>query len=280
MITTATNPLPLSPALRLFQRLDFPRKLGLGDRWFGRVLARHGIAWVRTAPGPVWKLDLGNQTHRWIVYGWYEGPALWRWARHHASQVRTIVDSGANIGQTVLNFATLLPEARILAYEPGSAARAWLTECVAANRFPRVHIESCGLGAAAAQARLANAGADDRHGAWNKISDTAGEPISIATLDDELDRLGVDILDLWKLDLEGYEAQALQGATQALASRRIRAVYAEIAGENGQRTTDVLTRHGYAPHRIAPSGRLSPWQVGHPYECALFLASDAAPTLG
>jgi len=278
MTSTPRSPLPLPATLRLVRGLEFPRKLGLLDRWYGRALATYGVGWVRTAPGPVWKLDLANQTHRWIVYGWYEGPALWRWVRRHRPQLRTIVDSGANIGQTVLNFSALLPEARILAYEPGTAAREWLAEGVAANGLSRVLIQACGLGAAPTKARLANTGADDRHGAWNQVSETEGEPIEIATLDAELDRLGVDSLDLWKLDLEGYEAQALRGAAGALAAGRIRAVYAEIADENGRRTTEVLAAHGYRPHRISPSGRLTPWRQGHPYECALFLAPGAEST--
>lgn len=275
-----TKPLDLPLALRVLRPLEFPHKLGIYDRLFGRGLAARGIAWVRTAPGPVWKLDLANQTHRWIVYGCYEGPALWRWIRRHRSQIRTIVDSGANIGQTVLYFASLLPGARIVAYEPGAAARAWLAEGVAANRFAQVTVESLGLGAAASTARLAATGAADRHGAWNQISATEGEPIAIAALDDELARHGIATLDLWKLDLEGYEAEALQGAARTIDASRIRAIYAEIAGENGRRTTEFLTTRGYVPHRIAPSGTLVPWQQGHPYECALFLAPGAVAALG
>ena len=124
MSTTPDRPLPLPGLLRCLQPREFPRKLGICDRLFGRALAGAGICWVRTAPGPVWKLDLGNQTHRWIVYGSYEGPAFWHWLRRDGAGTRTIVDSGANIGQTVLYFASLLPAARIFAYEPGSAARA------------------------------------------------------------------------------------------------------------------------------------------------------------
>ena len=97
--------------LRFLQRRDFPRKLGVCDRLFGRALDVHGIAWVRTAVGPVWKLDLANVTHRWIVYGYYEGPELWRWLLAQRGAVRTIVDSGANIGQMVLMYLRFGPPA-------------------------------------------------------------------------------------------------------------------------------------------------------------------------
>lgn len=280
VLSRPADPISLSPLLRMLQRVEFPRKLGLCDRMFGRSLAAQGVAWVRTAAGPVWKLDLGNHTHRWIVYGYYEGPALWRWIRRHSSGIRTIVDSGANIGQTVLNFAVHVPSARILAFEPGSAARNWLAEGVAANALHQVEILSAGLGAAASSARLAAAGDADRHGAWNKVSATDGEPIVLTTLDAELHHRAIHVLDLWKLDLEGYEPQALAGAARSIAGQRIRAVYVEIAGDNGRQSLEFLTQHGYTPHRILPSGRLAPWHRGHPYECALFLARAAAGALG
>lgn len=80
----ATVPLPL--ALRFLRRLEFRGKLGLMERLFGTGLARHGVTWIETQAGIPWELDLTNPTHRWIVYGFYEGPAFWRWliAKSHA----------------------------------------------------------------------------------------------------------------------------------------------------------------------------------------------------
>lgn len=278
MPTSPTQPLGLPFFLRALQPREFSHKLGLCDRLFGRTLARAGICWVRTAPGPVWKLDLANQTHRWIVYGSYEGPSFWHWLKRDGQGIRTIVDSGANIGQTVLYFAARLPAARILAYEPGAAARAWLAEGVAANRFSSVTIEPVGLGAQAGHARLAPDGDADRHGSWNKVSSGAeGEPIALATLDDELDRHGIATLDLWKVDMEGYELQALRGASKALAAGRIRHVYIEAAGESGQETLSFLARHGYRSYGIADDGRLIEWQTSLSYDNALCLAPESAP---
>lgn len=272
LITSPQKPLLLPRSLRLLQRREFPHKLGLLDRVYGHVLSGHGICWVQSAAGPVWKLDLANPTHRWIVYGFYEGPALWRWLRTRRESIRTTVDSGANIGQTVLYYATLLPTARIFAYEPGAAARTWLEECVAANAFDRVTIRPVGLGAAAALARLRDDGGAGRHGAWNKVNTAEGEPIQLVTLDDELARLGLETIDLWKLDMEGYESVALRGATRALAAGRIRAIYIEVAGESGRTSLELLASHGYTPHGISRSGRLIPWHPSHNYENALCLA--------
>lgn len=276
MNTRFDSPVRLPALLRLLQRVEFPRKLGLCQALFGRELARHGVCWARTAAGPVWKLDLTNPTHRWMVFGYYEGPALWRWVRSRALPIGTIVDSGANIGQTVLTFASLLPAARIFAYEPGAGARHWLNEGVATNAFSQVTVLPAGLGAQSGSARLRQDGATDRHGAWNKVNPHDGEVIPLVALDDELDRLALPTLDLWKLDMEGYELFALQGAKRALERGRIRSIYIETAGEPGRECLDYLTSRGYRVHGIAPSGRLVAWRPLHSYDNALCLAPGTA----
>ncbi len=74
-----TIALPLT--LRLLQGIDFQRKLGLCERLFALNISKHGICWANTAAGVPWKLDLRNATHRWIVYGKYEGASFLNWAK-------------------------------------------------------------------------------------------------------------------------------------------------------------------------------------------------------
>jgi FkbM family methyltransferase len=265
------NPLRLPLALRLLQRVEFPGKLGACGRIFGQSLSKAGICWVRTAPGPVWKLDLANPTHRWIVFGYYEGPSLWRWMRARAGTIRTVVDSGANIGQTVLYFATYLPQARILAYEPGRTAREWLAAGIAANGFNGIRVEPAGLSSSIGSARLGTVGGDELHGAWNQISASEGDPIALVSLDDELERQGVASVDLWKLDVEGHELEALRGAARALAARRIRAIYMEM-GEAHSESTAFLGQFGYTGWTLRNSGRAEPLRGQAGWGNGLFLA--------
>jgi FkbM family methyltransferase len=164
-----------------------------------------------------------------------------------------------------------LPAARIFAYEPGSAARDWLAEGVAANGLSRVTTEALGLGAEPSQAFLTAVGSPDRHGAWNHIDATDGEPVRITTLDTELDRHKIAWLDLWKLDMEGYEIHAVRGAARALAAGRIRAIYAE-AGISGRETAAYLTAFGYSVWGILGNGRLGPWRDASQWDNVLFLA--------
>ncbi|MCR6657364.1 MAG: FkbM family methyltransferase [Opitutus sp.] len=272
MVTSFNSPLPLPASLLALRRIRFPRKLGFCDRLFGASLARHGIAWVRTAAGPVWKLDLANTTHRWLVYGDYEGPALWRWLEKNPPLRDPIVDSGANIGQTVLTFASQFPSTRIFAYEPGAAAREWLAQGVRENKLDAVTIRPVGLGASPSQARLASAGSSSSHGSWNRISQSEGETIELNTMDRELSELGIETIGFWKLDMEGYELEAIRGARSALSRHAVRAIYAEIGCPEESEVFRTLADHGYSAHRIMPDGSLRPCRSVAAYESALFLA--------
>ena len=266
------RPRSLPLGLRVLRALPLPRKLGICERLYGPAVSALGTAWVATAAGPVWQLDLGNPTHRWLVYGDYEGPGFWRWFRRQPAPT-AIVDSGANIGQTVLQFAAAAPRARILAYEPGSAARAWLSAGVEANRFANATVEPSALGAAAGTARLAGNPDPSLHGSWNHVNATEGEPVAVVTLDEEIARHRLAHIDVWKLDLEGYERPALQGAALALRAGRIRAVHMEISGDAVSiDARDLLTACGYRPYTLSAFGRPRPVTGVRPYDSFLFLA--------
>lgn len=147
------------------QPLDFPHKLGICERLFGKAIAQHGIAWVQTAAGITWKLDLALMTHRWIVYGKYEGaPFL----------------------------------------------------------------------------------------------------IQVVRLADELESRGIEKIDLWKLDVEGYEIPAMQGVEKWIEEKKIKAIYAELIDEDDRNRSirDYLAQFGYHCYLFNPRGKLfDPLQV-------------------
>jgi FkbM family methyltransferase len=249
---TISLPLPLI----WLQEFDFPRKLGICERLFGSAIAKAGVGWVQTGAGIPWKLDLANPTHRWIVYGKYEGSHFLNWAKAYLPSDGIVVDSGANIGQMLLYLAQWLPNGRILAFEPGQEQAEWLRECLAIYPELPVEVLQLGLGAAASQLRLQNFGPEYIRGAWSQISETEGEQISIVRLVDELNARSLDRVDLWKLDVEGYEIPALQGAEDLLKEHRCKAIYAELAGDNGLKIRDYLARFGYSGYLFDERGKL------------------------
>lgn len=259
-IKTISLPLPL----KLLQPLDFQHKLGICERFFGKAIAPKGVCWVETGAGIPWKLDLANTTHRWIVYGKYEGSTFLNWARKFLPSDGIIVDSGANIGQMLMYLAQWIPQGKILAFEPGTEAGNWLQECLAINSTLPVEIIRTGLGASKAQLRLNDVGTGSVHGAWSQISETEGEVIQVVRLEDELAARSITKVDLWKLDVEGYEIPALQGAETLLKEQRIKAIYAEMFDENGQRIRDYLAQFGYGCYHLDPQGKIyspSEWPI-------------------
>ncbi|MEM9922932.1 MAG: FkbM family methyltransferase [Cyanobacteria bacterium P01_D01_bin.50] len=248
-----TISLPMT--LTWLQTLDFQHKLGICERIFGRGLACEGICWTQTGAGIPWKLDLTNPTHRWIVYGKYEGASFINWAKKFLSANGIVVDSGANIGQMLMYLAQWVPKGTVFAFEPGTEAGNWLEECLSVHSNLPVEIIRAGLGASPSQLYLNHVGASCRHGAWSQISETEGEAIRIVRLADELAARSISAVDLWKLDVEGYEVPALQGAEELLRKQDIKAIYAELANENGQKIREYLAEFGYYCHFLTPQGK-------------------------
>lgn len=255
--THSTSPTQaVSAFLRAAQRWDWPRKLGICEKLFGDRLARRGICWVQTAAGVPWKLDLNNAAHRWIVYGKYEGGSFLEWAREFLSENGIVVDSGANIGQMLLYLAQWVPAGRVLAIEPGKHQADWLEECLQANSHLPVELIRVGLGEQPKDAFLHETGEADRHGSWNQVSSSAGEPIRIVRLTELLRERAIERVDLWKLDVEGYEIPALEGARDYLMNYRIRALYVELRGENGRAIRSFLEPLGYGCNLFHSNGSL------------------------
>src|SRR5713101_5754863 len=250
------NTVPLPRLLTWMQPYDFRHKLGVCDRIFGQSIAGKGICWVRTAAGISWKLDLANPTHRWIVYGKYEGSPFLNWAKDYLRPDAVVVDSGANIGQMLLYLAQWVPDGKLLAFEPGTEQADWLEECLKIHSDLPVEVIRLGLGAVTKTGRLNGDGPSFVHGAWSQVSETQGEPISIVRLTDELAARSIERVSLWKLDVEGYEIPALDGAEDILRDQRCDALYVELVGENRARVRDYLGKFGYRYHSFDRRGHV------------------------
>jgi FkbM family methyltransferase len=266
---TISLPLPL----RWLQSINFPHKLGVCEKLFGRIIANQKICWVQTAAGIPWKLDLENPTHRWIVYGKYEGSGFLNWAKAFLPPNGVVVDSGANIGQVLLYLSLWLTQGKVLAFEPGKEQADWLEECLVVHKNLPVEVIRLGLGASPAKLYLNNVGPGTVHGAWSQVSETDGESIRVVRLADELAARSIERVDLWKLDVEGYEIPALQGVESWLKEHRIRAIYAELANENGLKIRNYLEQFGYQCYLFSDRGKLfSPSQLPN-HTNGLFLPS-------
>jgi FkbM family methyltransferase len=133
-----------------------------------------------------------------------------------------ILDIGSNIGASVLYFQNRFPKARIIGFEPHPDTFAVLKQNVA--DLPMVSVLNCGLGASNTQVTVPtesiNFGAFSTKGRRRGETDERNTvECEIRRLDDVLRELGIDKVDLIKIDCEGAEADVFVGLSSAILER-------------------------------------------------------------
>ncbi len=123
------------------------------------------------------------------------------------------VDIGANIGTYTLYVAKVCGEgARIVSFEPHPRTYSKLLYNAKANGFARIETINRGVGPARSQTQLYSSGGTNI-GTASILPDAAGDKeqvdIKIVPLADALKSHLVRNVDLLKIDIEGYEDQAL-----------------------------------------------------------------------
>ena len=231
--------------LIFLRKFNFPRKLGVLERLFGSHLKKAGVTWVKCWNGIIWKLDLGDSCHRWIVFGKYEGGGGLDFAHSVLKNGGIFIDSGANIGQWLLYLADL-EGVRTFAFEPVTTQREWLLECLEKQNNWAVSVFAQGLGEKQESVDILCDGARSTvQTNWYKDKNLLKETIEISRLDQILRERCVDEIDFWKLDVEGAELAAIKGAEDYLQNHRIKNIYFECHPDSYQSVTGLLVRHGY-----------------------------------
>ncbi len=169
-----------------------------------------------------------------------------------------VIDVGANYG--LYSYAALRSRVSIELFEPNRhclrALEAW------SDALPMVRVHPCALSAAEGRGRLsipveangmehdASASLEPRQGGSFRV-----ETVSLRTLDS----FGFEQVDLIKIDVEGHEAQVIEGARETIAACRP-ALLVEIEqrhcpGPIGE-TFDRIAALGYAGYFLQ-GGRLT-----------------------
>ena len=265
-------PLTSLPAgLRWLQGWDFPHKLGICEKIFGRRLARNGIGWTSTGAGIPWKLDLANPTHRWIVYGKYEGSPFLTGPGPSCLRTESSSIPARISGRCCFIWRNGCLKAKCSPLSPDGPPPIGWKNVSPGILFFRSNCLRVGLGDGLHQRHLASLGPGHLHGSWNQISETEGEAVSLVPLSHVLSERSIREVHLWKLDVEGYEVPALRGAESWLREKRIRSLYIELAGENGRRIRDYLAGLGYQGYLFQTDGKLTELKELPEHSNGLFL---------
>ncbi|MFM9860013.1 FkbM family methyltransferase [Pseudoxanthobacter sp. M-2] len=131
-------------------------------------------------------------------------------ARLPGFKFHTVLDVGANIGQSCLSFVEHLPDATIYSVEPVPETYAAL--CTAVASHPRIRTFNIALGDEPGEAQMAVAGTS----AGNRI-DGGTSPaeshldVKVDTGDAFCSREQIDHVSFLKIDTEGYDLKVLRG---------------------------------------------------------------------
>jgi FkbM family methyltransferase len=178
-----------------------------------------------------------------------------------------VFDVGANVGAWSTEMVRLAAPrlARLVAFEPSAANH----ESLSRITFPRFELVRAAVGAAPGEMTLFSdvPGSGlaslyqrrlDHHGVFQKPQET----VPVVTLDQVAEERGIGRIDFLKMDIEGHELRALDGARRLLEARRVRALSFEFGGSNIDSRTYfqdfwyLLRGLGFRIFRIAPRVRL------------------------
>jgi FkbM family methyltransferase len=232
--------------------------LAADDLPFQHYSLRHrAIAWIsrRLFDHLIYKVSHGlirgmkrhgglGWTPAWLSPGTSE-EAFWH---NLALDGLVVYDVGAFHGILTLFFASRC--AQVIAYEPNDANRARLSENIRLNNLINVQVRKVGVGSQPAAGTLHYDPTMAGGGSLNpNASAPVSQPIEITTLDRDIAAASLPPPDLVKIDIEGWELEALEGARSTLDACHP-AVFLEMHGdtmrEKRRKVTEIVAFLRYA----------------------------------
>jgi FkbM family methyltransferase len=136
-------------------------------------------------------------------------------AKERGLELRCVVDGGAHEGAWTRELKQVYPHAEVLCVEPRAGAQAKLREL--ASDLDGIHIVQTLLGPEDAQVQF-NESLDRSSVLPNFAGQRFGQTstVPMTTLDAVVRKLNTPWPDLIKLDLQGFELEALRGATECM----------------------------------------------------------------
>lgn len=155
-----------------------------------------------------------------------------------ASDVRVILDVGANCGAASVHLARRHPDAVVHAFEPGREARAYLERNVA--HLPNVVVHPFGLHSSDQEATLHLHPTDLGQSSVVPSAVDSGrtEPVLLRSAAGWLAEAGIDRVDIVKVDVEGVEVDVLESLAPVLAD--VQVLYVEYDSRQARRRIDAL----------------------------------------
>jgi len=225
---------------------------------------------VELPNGIAYHLDpLTQFASRWFELGAYERDteAIFR------AEIRPddiVVDVGANEGYFTILAAQLAHRGRVIAVEPQARCIQAITRNLDANAIKNCTLQPVALGQTHGAGELLlmpemNSGASSlvRSYRWSRRK----QPVEIIDANELAARIGVEVFDFVKVDVEGYEPEVVRGLLPLLRVGRVKKLLLDyhptLLAPRGIRPEDiheqivasgmqgVLNKEGYTLYRVA-----------------------------
>jgi FkbM family methyltransferase len=132
-----------------------------------------------------------------------------------------VIDAGASLGVLSLGFSFIAPRGRVIAIEASPNTYGRLVENIAAAHATNVETMNLAVGESAGTLEFFSspwfsAGSFVKKETFGASLHQGSTKVQAERIDDIVERLGLDRLDLIKIDIEGHELPALHGARETI----------------------------------------------------------------
>jgi FkbM family methyltransferase len=183
------------------------------------------------------------------------------------SAAPVVFDVGANVGKWSERMLKAHPEVTVYMFEPSPKCR----EEIYKLGLSRNILIPAALGSSPGVSRLNFSSDTDGSASLHARGDSYFQDreyrsieVEVTTIDQVLEKHSIEFVDFMKMDIEGHEFNALEGASKSLKEKRIGALSFEFGSGNINSRTffrdfwKLLSSSGFSISRIAPGDILIP----------------------
>lgn len=143
------------------------------------------------------------------------------------SDVMTVFDVGANVGQSAIPYSINFNDAKIYCFEP---SRATFEELVRnTKKIPAIQAVNLAVGSELKEMNLLYGENSEISRLMDDkaVTEEPYEKVCVITLDGFCEKYKIERISLLKVDTEGFDLEVLKGASRLLAAGNIDVVYVE-----------------------------------------------------
>ncbi len=235
--------------IRMIWPIQFPGK----SRLLNSLVPKEGVL-EQSVFGRTMQLDISDYIQRSIYLGCFESSDT-KLLKNYIQPGMCVFDVGANVGYYSLLASDLVGSSgKVYSFEPTQELYSALEKVVKDNNIVNVYPQKYGLDSRSHKSVIYKT-PEHMHNNTPSMFDTGeGTPsdIELITLDDFAAENDIAQIDLMKIDIEGMELRALEGATELLKTQRIKSILIEFndfwlteAGTSAKELYDFIVGYGF-----------------------------------